>query len=141
MRCESSDARLKSSKILKQLFAEGRSISIYPIRVIYLPLERSAERPQVAHVAFSVGKRRFPKAVQRNRIKRQMREAYRLQKQGLIDAISHQPQSALALILLYIGKEPLPYERIHSAVGRALKKLAGLDWPIPADGQPNQEKG
>lgn len=64
------------------MFAGGsRSFSIFPLRVVWLPVE---ELDVQASILISVSKRRFKRAVKRNRIKRQIREAYRLNKQILL---------------------------------------------------------
>ena len=71
--------RLCSQKALQKLFGgERRSVSVYPIRAVYADSEEPGIRIMV-----SVGKRHFKRAVKRNRVKRQLREAYRLNKQIL----------------------------------------------------------
>lgn len=72
--------RLKSRKVIGALFKGGQSYVAYPLRVVWVPLgdETATEHP--AQVAISVSKRAFKTAVARNRIKRQIREAYRLHK-------------------------------------------------------------
>ena len=59
----------------------SKSFSIFPIRVVYMPVEQG-EAP--ASILISVSKRRFKRAVKRNRVKRQIREAYRMNKHGLL---------------------------------------------------------
>ena len=74
--------RLNKKKIIEKMFAGGsRSFSIFPLRVVWLPVE---ELDVQASILISVSKRRFKRAVKRNRIKRQIREAYRLNKQILL---------------------------------------------------------
>jgi len=128
--------RLKSTKVIQRLFTEGKALSAYPIRAVYLFLDQSSDQRESAQFAFSVGKRKFPKAVDRNRIKRQMREAFRTQKPTLL---SHIPTNKkLAVLFLYVGKEAIPYARMHSAMGKALQKLSketrkneSSDQPMP----------
>ncbi len=69
--------KLKSLKLIGQIFKEGKSFSHFPFRVVYLFSEKDKS---FLRAAFSVSSRNFKKAVDRNRIKRLMREAYRLQK-------------------------------------------------------------
>lgn len=106
--------RLKSRKLIGALFKEGQSFAVFPLRIIFI---RSAEGSGV-QAAFSVSKRHFKRAVQRNRIKRQMREAYRLRKNQFPDTTGQ-----LSLMVLYTAKEALPYAQIEAAMGRLLKKI------------------
>ena len=71
--------RLDKKKIIEKMFAGGsRSFSVFPLRVVYLPVE---ELEADASILISVSKRRFKRAVKRNRVKRQIREAYRGRKE------------------------------------------------------------
>ena len=70
--------KLKSRKQIELLFAQGKSISSFPVKVFYLPVEHTPEHP--VQVGVGVSARNFKKAVDRNTIKRRMREAYRLHK-------------------------------------------------------------
>ena len=105
--------KLKSQKLIEQLFAQGQSVVAHPMRLVYLKTEFDEAIKIKAGV--SVSKRHFKKAVDRNRIKRLMREAYRLQKAAYIDNISGQ----YALMILYIGKDGTDFETIS-------KKMAVL---------------
>lgn len=107
--------KLKSRKAIELLFEEGKTISIFPIKLFYLSVENS-EKTQAG---FTVSKRNFNKAVDRNRIKRQLRESYRLQKHLL----KFDNGVKFALFFLYIGKEKLPYAKIEAAMKSLLKKL------------------
>ena len=74
--------RLDKKKVIEKMFAGGsRSFSVFPLRVVYLPVEE-LEAP--VSILVSVSKRRFKRAVKRNRVKRQIREAYRMNKHGLL---------------------------------------------------------
>ena len=70
--------KLKSKKVIDRLFLEGKSIVVYPLRLVYVS-ETFSDETHIK-VAVSVSKKRHKKAVDRNRIKRLMREAYRLEK-------------------------------------------------------------
>lgn len=91
--------KLKSKKIIDALFSEGKSISAYPLRLVYLPTH--FDTSVQTQTGVSVSKRHFKKAVDRNRIKRLMREAYRLNRHQYFNNISTQ----YALMILYIGNE------------------------------------
>jgi ribonuclease P protein component len=112
--------RLKSRKSIEQLFSEGKKIVVAPFRVLYL-ISQSAEK---ASLLFSVGvsAKNFKKAVDRNRVKRLTREAYRLQKNDLqkkIEAKSIQ----LNVFFIYTGKELPEYDEVYKKVGLILTKL------------------
>jgi|TARA_B110000238_G_scaffold188720_1_gene220039 ribonuclease P protein component len=107
--------KLKSKKTIELLFAEGKSVSKHPVKVFYLPSE-NAKKTQVA---FTVSKRNFKNAVDRNRIKRQLREAYRLQKHLL----KNEEELKFTLFFLYIGNEKLPYSAIETSIKFLINKI------------------
>ncbi|MGV6828842.1 MAG: ribonuclease P protein component [Flavobacteriales bacterium] len=107
--------KLKSRKAIELLFQQGKTITKHPLKVIFLktPLAEQSK------AAFAVPKRNFKKAVDRNRVKRQLRESYRLHKHLLIN----EKQEIFMLFFLYIGKEKLPYQQIEKAMITILKKI------------------
>jgi len=111
--------RLKRRKIIEQLFSEGRAVTAFPIRVQYKMVDQLTVSLQAG---FSVSSRNFKRAVDRNRIKRLMREAYRLQKLPLEQALQTKEQQ-LALFLIYTGKELPVYALVKEKVEVVLKKL------------------
>lgn len=115
--------RLKSRARIQSLFAQGQSLVQYPLRVVWeLHVGQAAVLPAAAQVAFSVPKRRYRKAVARHLLRRRMQEAYRLRKADFLAQLStHDAQ--VSLMILYIGKEALPYARVERAMDRALAKL------------------
>lgn len=100
--------KLKSKKLIAQLFAEGKSVSAYPLRLVYLKTEFSDGAKIKTSV--SVPKRQFKKAVDRIRIKRLMREAYRLNKAQYFSNTS----GGYAFMILYIGKEGTTFDVVNS---------------------------
>ena len=107
--------KLKSKKAIELLFTEGKSLTKYPVKIFYLPVENKKK----TQAGFAVPKRIFKNAVDRNCIKRQLREAYRLQKHLL----KNDHGLKFALFFLYIGKEKLPYSKIEEAMVSLIKKL------------------
>jgi ribonuclease P protein component len=106
---------LKSRTTIKQLFNEGKSYTAFPVKLIYIP-QRDIK---ITQAAFAVPKRNFKLAVDRNRIKRQMREAYRLHKQLLMT----NNNGGFALLFLYLGKDKPKYDKLEKTFKILLKKL------------------
>jgi len=91
--------KLKSKILIDKLFKEGKSVSAFPLRLVYMPIDQNNKTLSKAGV--SVSKRNFKRAVDRNRIKRLIREAYRLRKPEYLSNIL----TPHAFMILYIGKE------------------------------------
>lgn len=109
--------KLKRKKLFEQLFAEGKGISNYPVKLIYL---RTALHEDVRFQAgVTVSKRNFKKAVQRNRIKRLLREGYRLNKHLVFNNI----EGNFAFLFLYIGKEMPEYHQVETSIKAIFYKL------------------
>lgn len=112
-------------KLIEALFRKGNpSLGAYPLRLTWLPApERTTTPPQVL---ISVSKRGFKRAVDRNRLKRLIREAYRLNKYRLLEAAGGHPVAALGI--LYTGKEkselPLIEKKLISGLIRLLAEPA-----------------
>ena len=110
--------RLCSKKIMDKLFTEGKTIFVFPLRIVYLETSLLSKFPVQA--AFTVGKRNFKRAVQRNLIKRRMREAYRLNKHQFYVEIG---DKQVAVFFIYTGKTISKYSQIKSSLKKGLKKL------------------
>lgn len=98
--------KLKGEKLIEKLFSEGKSVVAYPLRLVYL--KTNFDAPVKIKAGVSVSKRNFKKAVDRNRIKRLMREAYRLNKSNYFNNIPDQ----YAFMILYIGKTKTDFETV-----------------------------
>ena len=113
------EERLKSRKTIQQLFKEGKSFSIFPFRVIYI---EEGDPEANLKAAFSVSSKNFKKAVDRNRVKRLMREAYRLQKNNLKKALT-KTQKRLVIFFIYTGKELPDYQIVFEKMGTAIVRI------------------
>jgi len=112
------DEHLCSKKAIDKLFAEGKSIFAFPIKIIYL--ETALPSNHQVQAAFTVGKRNFKRAVQRNLIKRRMREVYRLNKWKLYSEIG---DKQVAVFFIFTGKTIPEYRQVESAVKKGMNKL------------------
>lgn len=120
--------RLDKKKIIEKLFAGGaRSFSAFPLRVVFLPVE---ELEAQAAILVSVSKRRFKRAVKRNRVKRAIREAYRTQKHALLEALVDR-NLRMAIAFIYLSDDladiALVEERMKGALMRIIENLPGKE--------------
>ncbi|NNE77939.1 MAG: ribonuclease P protein component [Pricia sp.] len=109
--------KLKSKKLIDTLFEEGKAITIYPIKLIYLKTELPEKVAIQAAVA--VPKKNFKSAVRRNRIKRLLRESYRLNK-GLV---FNNSEGTFAFLFLYLGKKMPTFGEIVPKMVEILDKF------------------
>lgn len=112
------EERLCRKKEIDKLFVEGKSIFVFPVKIIYL--ETQLHTKYRAQVAFTVGKRNFKKAVHRNLIKRRMREAYRLNKSNLYEGLG---EKQVAVFFIFTGKTISEYKSIETAIIKGIKKI------------------
>ena len=112
--------RLTSSKSISLLFQQGQSRSSFPIRILYSVRE---EGDIQAKVAISVPKRLFKRAVDRNLLKRRIREAYRLNKRFFYTPLEEM-NLKVNLVIQYQHKEILDFEPIKKGLLKALEKVA-----------------
>ena len=110
----SKKEKLKSKKVIEQLFSEGKSVTVFPLRLVYL--EYAFDDEIQFKTGVSVSKRSFKNAVDRNRIKRLLREAYRLNKDRHFNNIL----ASYALMILYIGKEKSEFTSIEDSMNELL---------------------
>ena len=106
--------KLKSRKLIEQLFSEGDRVKSYPFHMVFLPVDN--DRITTLQVGFSVPKRNIKLAVNRNRIKRLMREVYRKNKNLFSEGINEK----YIFMLVYTARNEIKYEDLELAI----KKLA-----------------
>lgn len=109
------EERLKSRKLIERLYTEGKSIKKFPLKMVFLQTEHTSSYP--AQCGVSVPKRNFKKAVDRNRIKRLLRESYRLQKQIVYSGVD----VPYVFMISYLAKEEWKYEDIAHKMDKLLK--------------------
>ncbi len=116
--------RLKSRKQIEHLFKEGKTFSVSPLRIYYSFDTDLKKEDSTSSLQFGVGvsTRNFKKAVDRNRIKRLLREAYRLQKNELKEKVMLR-KIQLNLFIIYTGRDLPAYELIFEKVTVALQKV------------------
>jgi len=101
--------KLKSRTVIDLLFTKGKSVSKYPLRLAFIENGNESETP-IINFGVSVSKKYFKKAVDRNYIKRVLRECYRLNKHLIHD----NAQKSYALMFLYQSKEPVDFHEINA---------------------------
>lgn len=114
--------RLKSRKLIDQLFTSGESVFVYPIKLMYMPV---SELDSPLKMAVTVPKRHFKLAIDRNHLKRKIREAYRLNKSPLQDKL-RSSSSHFILMFIYVGKGVEEYAIIEKAVKKLLFKMLNV---------------
>ncbi|MDD2437086.1 MAG: ribonuclease P protein component [Massilibacteroides sp.] len=116
--CLTKEERLSWKRHIDLLFEKGQSFVAFPLRVIYLPIEQLFVPTSILT---SVSKKKFKRAVKRNKIKRQIRETYRLQKEELQIHLEEKGKKLL-IAFLYVDKEIHP----HTTIEKAMKKSISL---------------
>ena len=112
------EERLTNKKVFDRLFNSGQSISVPPFRLLW------AENPNLTQLGIAVPKKSFAKAVQRNKLKRRIREAYRKNKH-LLYAFLKKKNLHIALMVIYTDKQELSYKEIEQKMVLSLQKLIG----------------
>lgn len=114
-----SKQRLKSTRTIDQIFKEGKSIQQYPLRFIWLNVTNENK----LQVSVAASKKFFAKAVDRNKIKRHLREAWRLQKNSIEEQLNNN-HNCVAAMIVFTGKELKDIALIPIAMEKIIGKLA-----------------
>jgi ribonuclease P protein component len=114
--------RLSSTILIGKLFAEGQSFYIFPLKFVFLKAQLSSPFPM--QVSFSVSKKNFKRAVQRNLVKRRLREAYRLNKPSFYESLPEGQQ--ISMMIIYSCKEIKDFQVIEKSMKKGLVKLSRL---------------
>ncbi|WP_179021432.1 ribonuclease P protein component [Winogradskyella forsetii] len=109
--------KLKSKKLIEQLFTEGKAVTAFPLKLIYLKTE--FEDGSQLKTGVSVSKRLHKTAVSRNRIKRLLREAYRLNKPRYFNNSS----ASFAFMILYLSKDGTTFDKLDTSMKLLFKKF------------------
>lgn len=122
------EEKLCSQKIIGEIFLSGTSFLCYPLKVVWKDEVLPTLFP--AQVVFSVPKRLFKRAHDRNLLKRQLREIYRYRKQELYQLLDLNDRK-IAVMIVYIAKEKLELSQIEDAMTKVVKKLKKKLEPQP----------
>lgn len=114
--------KLKSKKAIDLLFKKGKSINAYPLKAIYLP--KNNEKEGDLNIGVSVAKRNIKLAVNRNLIKRRMREAYRLNNRSLKESCAG--KKGYNIMFIYHSSQILTYQEIETKIKVILNRLTEL---------------
>jgi ribonuclease P protein component len=112
---------LKSRKLIESLFTDGTVINHFPFKLIY-KIGEFDDSGINSKIAVSVSKRNFKRAVDRNYIKRKLRESFRKNKSSLYESLQKTNQKAY-FIVIYIAKDDIPYQDIEKEMKLLLDKF------------------
>ncbi len=110
--------KLKSKTTIDLLFSQGKSVSKYPLRLVYVPI--NLEKEEQIKIGVSVSKKYFKKAVDRNYFKRVLRETYRLNKHLLLE----NTEQKYGFMFFYQTKDRLTYHEINEKTIQLFQKFS-----------------
>ena len=116
----SKKERLKSRKTIDLLFKEGKAINAFPYRAVYMPKQEKSE--VLLNAGFVVPKKNIKLAVNRNLMKRRMREAYRLNNKALKLLLENR-EVGLDVMFIYLGKQISNYQETEEKIKVILTRL------------------
>ncbi len=123
------EERICKKKEIEQLFSEeSHSMMAFPVRAVYLLKEREEGSPNLKMMV-SVPKKCFKRAVKRNRVKRQIREAYRLLKHSLTEMLHQQENKTLLVAFVWTDKKLYPSSEVNKRIEKLLCHLSEVVTP------------
>ncbi len=130
--------RLNKKRLIDQLFGgDGKSLLAFPLRMVYMT---SGGGDPTASMLVSVPKKRFKRAVKRNRVKRQVREAYRRNKRILVPVLEAKNLSA-AIAFIWLGDTLVESSVVEEKVRNLLLRLSERLQPHATDDTPETKRG
>jgi len=121
------EEKLKAKKLIDELFVTGKSVSKYPLRLVYI--EVNDEQSPDLQTGVSVSKRHFKKAVDRNYYKRLLRETYRHNKHILVNQLDQK----FAMMLFYQTKDRLNYQEVEHKMIALFEKFIKQQQATPTE--------
>ena len=121
MQTLTKNERLKKKQIIEDLFSTGKTFHIYPFSVVWKDAEQNLEFP--VQILFSVSKKRFRNAVDRNKIKRLLREAYRKNKEDHLYKPLNELEKKCVFAIIYTANKILPYIEIEKKIISIFNRL------------------
>ena len=112
---------LKSKRVIDRLYAEGTSVTAFPLRAVFIEISTEEQEPTAA-ILINVAKRRFRHAVDRNLLKRRIREAYRTGKHEFIDTLKNN-NSKMAVAIMYIDSKKSSSEYLCKKMNKLLQNI------------------
>jgi ribonuclease P protein component len=123
------EERVTGEKRIETLFTQGRSFMAYPFRVVFLETAHSRAMP--LSVLISIPKKRLKSAVHRNRMKRLVREAYRLNKHLIEDALLRK-EGYIDVAFIYVKDELSDFDTVEKGIVKAIRELGRINQPTTA---------
>lgn len=121
------EERIYGRDAIERLFGntDSRSFVAYPLRIVYVLTEKeeSTERYTPVRILVSVSKKHFKRAVKRNRVKRQIREAYRIRKHELEEVVARLDDKTLSVAFIWLADELQPTSTVEDRMGKLLQRL------------------
>ncbi len=116
------EERLKSTFTIQELLKTGRTVSGFPLK-IYWDISEDTRQKFPVRMAVSVPKKKFRRAVDRNLMKRRIRESYRLNKAIIYEPLGEK-NLRISLIILFLSDEFISFDRVNAVISELLRKIA-----------------
>lgn len=115
--------RLKSKKTIGEIFSNGKVIGAHPVKLFWIEVQHNSElNIPTFQFAFTASKKKFKKAVDRNRIKRLMRESVRLNKHKLLE-LDEIKNKNFAFMFLYVGAELPNFNSVEQKINKCFDQF------------------